>query len=212
MSTEASTSSNTASNTRRNPGDEVLLHLRNQTVSYYLGDVGLDQKCEFFVGGMAGNSLVVKGDNETPLKFILSGVFEIDRRDFYFTPDASFDPANNFGATLEKAKASCWLLPVKRNPLYDFSKTHFPTYIANLNNLENKAPAPPQAERQSCIVQTNEGTSAIKLTHALFEVSLVRGIYKLTDHNTQALKTDEHEDASTGKSQSPFLILRTTNL
>ena len=167
-------SASTSSAGQRPTGDEILQNLRNRTDSHYLGNQDLDKKSEYFIGGVTGNQLVLIADDDNPIEFLVTGVFEIDRRDFYFTADANFDPSNKFNGQFSKSKATCRLLPVKRHPMYDFAKKHFPMYISSIAALERKAPAPQTATIQSSIVNTDEGSQAIKLTHALFQVQSFR--------------------------------------
>jgi hypothetical protein len=155
--------------------DAVLEKLRSVEGSYYVGDDNLVSKCKFFIGNMKeGNTLIVdsKDTSSEPTEFILCGAFEIDKRDFYLLSDGNYFPNNNFGSKFCDVKASCRLMPIRRDPAFKFSNEHYPTAIANIRAIEKIAPCVkndaitsilyPMFERGSTAI------SSIKLTHNLF--------------------------------------------
>jgi hypothetical protein len=158
--------------------EDVLHKLRNVEGSYYLGDDNLASKCKFFIGSVKeGNTLVVNNKDNDPTEFLLCGAFEIDKRDFYLVSDGNYFPNNNFASKFCDAKASCRLMPIRRDPSFKFSKDHYSTAIANILAIEKLAPCSKKDNITSVLYPMSEPGStainAIKLTHNLFS-KLVR--------------------------------------
>lgn len=106
----------------------------------------------------------------------MRGVFEIERRDFYMTSDANFDPRNDFNIKFETVKATCQLEVVNRDSRFGFSVTDYANVIKNIRALENLAPKQKgEIERLSVVTgSTNVASSlncTIKLSHGLFTVN-----------------------------------------
>ncbi|OJA09925.1 hypothetical protein AZE42_04890 [Rhizopogon vesiculosus] len=72
----------------------VLDNLLASDNGFYAATSKLASRAEYFAGGQK-NILVVKG-KDTDEEFIIWSVFQISQNDFYFTPDANFDPVNVF--------------------------------------------------------------------------------------------------------------------
>ncbi|KAF8546858.1 hypothetical protein OG21DRAFT_1028401 [Imleria badia] len=67
--------------------------------------------------------LAVKNSGDS--EFILRGVFQIARNDFFFTPDGSFDPKNALGTRLQGVKLNC-RLTAPLCPGFEFAPEDFP--------------------------------------------------------------------------------------
>ncbi|KII89506.1 hypothetical protein PLICRDRAFT_175682 [Plicaturopsis crispa FD-325 SS-3] len=101
---------------------------------------------KYFHSGRHGDLLVAKYDGDTPCEFIVHGVFEVDRRLFYLTPDGSYDPYNSFHTTFANHKLTCHLSPVT------------PVLTRSLRR-----------DLQSIVQEMSPGCQSIKVGHALFE-------------------------------------------
>jgi hypothetical protein len=160
------------------PSADAILHkLRNVEGSYYLGDDKLASKCKFLIGNMKeGNTLIVDDKDSDPTEFLLCGAFEIDKRDFFLVSDGNYFPNNNFSSRLCDAKASCRLMPIRRDPAFKFSKDHYATAIANILAIEKLAPCSKKDAITSILHPMSEPGStainAIKITHSLFSREL----------------------------------------
>ena len=123
-----------------------------------------------FKSGKSGDILVVKhgGDEE----FILRGVFQIARNDFFFTPDGSFNPKNALKIQFQDVKLSCRLTCPPPNT-FPFAVTDFPTCIENLRRLEKIIKLGREDQVMSSLMSSVLDSTQIKLCHALFEVSIL---------------------------------------
>jgi hypothetical protein len=119
-----------------------------------------------------GNILVVNNKDIEPTEFLLCGAFEIDKRDFYLVSDGNYFPNNNFGSKFCDTKASCRLMPIRRDPSFKFSNDHYSTAIANIHAIEKIAPIAKNDTIMSILYSMSESGStainSIKLTHNLF--------------------------------------------
>ncbi|KIK32139.1 hypothetical protein CY34DRAFT_27266 [Suillus luteus UH-Slu-Lm8-n1] len=130
---------------------KVLDKLQTSAGGYYAAMPKLAHCAEFFAGRHDGNMLVVKGQDDNQ-EFIIRGVFQISRNDFYFTPDANFDPANVF-----------------HGHLADFSSDDFSAVLDNLRAFEKLVPSKKDYETFS-VIYDSLGQRSIKLTHNLFDI------------------------------------------
>jgi hypothetical protein len=155
-------------------GETVLANLRRLPDIFYIGTTNLAAQAEYRIGGTGGNQLIVKNNDAIPTEFIMAGVFEIDRRDFFFTSDANYHPEKHrdLDKKFESAKATCRLIPVQRDISYQFSAEHFATAINNLRALEKLAATPKDSTIYSTICNIEGGSHGIKLSHALFQVNI----------------------------------------
>jgi hypothetical protein len=142
--------------------------LQTSPGGFYAATPKLAYRAEYFPGGRDGNILIAKGRDDDQ-EFIIRGVFQISRNDFYFTPDANFDPANVFHGRLSDVKLSC-RLTAGRNDSFKFASEDFPAILDNLNAFEKLVPSKTNYERLS-VIHDSLGHRTIKLTHSLFEVS-----------------------------------------
>ncbi|KIJ09216.1 hypothetical protein PAXINDRAFT_17684 [Paxillus involutus ATCC 200175] len=113
-----------------------------------------------------GNIIITKG-SETEDEFILRGVFQISRNDFYFNPDANFNPANVFHGCFADVKLSC-RLTVPHGEDFCYTINDYATTIENICALQKLAHKP-EAEEYVSIIQEALGKPQIKLCHTLFE-------------------------------------------
>lgn len=134
----------------------------------YAASQNLIQPVEFQTS-KAADVLVIKGGGDS--EFILRGVFQIARNDFYFHPDENFNPANSFGSCLQDIKLSCRLtLPV--TPEFTFAQSDFNLCIENIHHLEKLIKHEKNSEIMSMLSE-HLGKTQFKLCHALFEVSKI---------------------------------------
>jgi len=82
------------------------------------------------------NILVVKG-KDTDGEFIIQGVFQTSRNDFYFTPDVNFDPANVFQGCFADIKLNC-RLTVGRDEDFTFSSQDFSVINFHSREISHK--------------------------------------------------------------------------
>ncbi|KAG2138762.1 hypothetical protein BD769DRAFT_1384533 [Suillus cothurnatus] len=162
-----SSSSSTITYTSTHANSVVLDKLQNSPGGFYAAMPKLAYRAEFFAGGRDGNILVVKGRDDDQ-EFITRGVFQISRNDFYFTPDANFDPANIFHGRLADVKLNCRLTG-GRNENFKFSSDDFPAVLDNFRAFERLVPSKKDYETFS-VIYDSLGHRSIKLTHNLFEV------------------------------------------
>ncbi|KAG1732556.1 hypothetical protein EDB19DRAFT_1831263 [Suillus lakei] len=153
----------------------VLDKLQNSPGGFYAATPKLAYHAEYFPGGQDGNILIAKGqDNDQ--EFIVCGIFQISQNDFYFTPDANFDPANVFHGCLSDVKLSCRLTAGHKD-LFKFASEDFPAILNNLHAFEKLVPSKRDYETLS-IIHDSLGHRTIKLTHSLFKA-------KTTDNENQ---------------------------
>jgi hypothetical protein len=138
--------------------------------------------------------LILKNDDSTPTEVTLCGALEVDRVDFFFTPDAKWNPSHQYAPQFEKAKANCHLIPVQRGLDFKFSRDHWKSVIKNIKMLENRAGADAKENKQSMIYSLDPlrgGESTVKLSHSLFIVRttvsrtttpLIRIIFQKSTH------------------------------
>jgi hypothetical protein len=162
-----SSSSSTITYTSTHATSVVLDKLQNSPGGFYAAMPKLAYHAEFFAGGHDGNILVVKGRDDDQ-GFITQGVFQISRNDFYFMPDANFDPANIFNGCLADVKLNCRLTG-GHNENFKFSSDDFPTVLDNFHAFERLVPSKKDYETFS-VIYDSLGHRSIKLTHNLFEV------------------------------------------
>jgi hypothetical protein len=152
--------------------DAVLEKLQNLEGYYYLGDENIASKADFLLGSPDGNRLILKTDDPVPSEFLLSGVFEIDKSNFFMTADGGFNIDNAFGSKLVDVKANCRLIPICHNPDFGIFQVRQEIIISNIWEIEKMGMM--KGEQVYSILQPcNEGginTYAIKLSHSLFKV------------------------------------------
>jgi hypothetical protein len=147
----------------------ILAKLQRQDGGFYAATLNLVSQAEYFQGWREGDVLIPKntaGDKELTLHV----VFQISCSNFYFTPDANFDPANTmFNGKFVDAKLSCHLVPTRHKDFH-FSSNDFPAIYDNLRAFEKLIQQDHESETLSAI-HTAAGIDSIKLVHHLFTVS-----------------------------------------
>jgi hypothetical protein len=124
----------------------------------------------FTIKEIKGDIFIPK-DNECKLsEIVLSGIFEIDARNFFLTSDGKWNANNSLNTHFYQVKPSCHLLPVERDKDFKFSKEDFPTIITNLRQIEKLKNPHNTQSTYSCIVEEHGHPIAIKLSHHLFVV------------------------------------------
>ena len=164
-------SSSSSNKNYRDLSEEEILreiqHLRTQGI-HYAAEKNISNLCEFtYNNTIKGDILVQKNINDSPSEFILTGIFQIDGRNFFMTSDGKWNPSNPIGTRFDQVKPTCHLLPVQRNANFPTSSTDFPSIINNIHAIESLA-NPHKSHDNSSIVIGN--STAIKLTHHLFTV------------------------------------------
>ncbi|KAG1859458.1 hypothetical protein C8R48DRAFT_673992 [Suillus tomentosus] len=108
--------------------------------SFYAAGASVVSQAEFYDGGGEGDTITVKqSSSDEPTEFIMSGVFQIDYCDFYFTLYSNFDPNNSFYSNFSEVKLSFHLLPVTQDASFNFSYDDISNIVENLCALEKKA-------------------------------------------------------------------------
>ncbi|KAG9318982.1 hypothetical protein JVU11DRAFT_1098 [Chiua virens] len=133
----------------------------------YVGTPGIAQRVEFCASNLL-DMLIRKGSGAAATKFNLHGVFQIARNDFYFSPDANFDPDNAFGTPFKDVKLSCRLAAPPSPNKFQFACNDFNACITNLQAIERLIKVGKNDEVMSIIAQ-HLGLQQFKLSHALFE-------------------------------------------
>jgi hypothetical protein len=104
----------------------------------------------------------------------MTGIFQIERHDFWFFSDAGFKP-NNINLdkmTFASTKATCLLGPVKRDKDYAFTIKDFSQITANIIALQKlMARQKGEVERFSALMEFGSDL-CIKLSHTLFKAKL----------------------------------------
>jgi hypothetical protein len=103
-------------------------------------------------------------------EFIIRGVFEISRNDFYFTPDANFNPTNVFQGRFADVKLNCRLTP-GRSEAFKISSDDFSASLDNIRAFEKLVPRERDYETVS-IVHDSLDHRSIKLTQFLQSMKL----------------------------------------
>ncbi|KAH7924254.1 hypothetical protein BV22DRAFT_1165729 [Leucogyrophana mollusca] len=145
---------------------DVLEKLRTAPNGTYAATPNLASTAEYFQGGREGDVLVSKL-GETHEEYLLRGVFDISRNDFYFVPDGNFNPANSFQGKFEDVKLSC-RLTASHHKDFKFSREDFHAIVKNIHALENLIPKEKNEEVKS-IIQPSAAGDTIRLSHSLFK-------------------------------------------
>jgi hypothetical protein len=138
---------------------------------HYAANEDVASKGEFIYNKEIKGDIFIPKDNECKLsEIVLSGIFEIDARNFFLTSDGKWNVNNSLNTHFYQVKPSCHLLPVERDRDFNFSREDFPTIVTNLRQIEKlKNPHNTQGT-YSCIVEEHGHPIAIKLSHHLFVV------------------------------------------
>ena len=163
-----------SSNSNRNlTGSDILQQTKDLITHgiHYAADSNIPSLCEFtFNKEVRGDILVPKNSQTGLLEFILSGIFQIDARNFFMTSDGKWNLNNPLGTRLDQVKATCHLLPVDHNLDFTFSSRDYPNIIGNLHAIENLANQRRSHDTTSIIVGES---NTIKIMHHLFIVCIL---------------------------------------
>jgi hypothetical protein len=143
-----------------------------QSQGCYAGDKAIESLCEFsFNKDIRGEVLVPKDVEGSISEFILSGIFQVDARNFFMTSNGKWNSNNALGTRFEQVKPSCHPLPVHCDPEFAFSLHDFPMIMTTLRAIKNLADPHKSHDNISVIVGgAMQLTCAIKLMHHLFVV------------------------------------------
>ena len=137
---------------------------------HYLGDKNINDLCVFvFNNNMKGDMLVLKGSQKPYTKFIVTGIFRINPRNFFMISDGRWMSMNTFNSPFEQVKISCQLCPLEPDSGFDISIKNFPTVLSNIWAIESLANPRKTHQHHSILC---ENPTAIKLSHLLFIVCL----------------------------------------
>lgn len=139
---------------------------------HYAAIKDLSSQCQFIFNNSLKGDILVEKDSEK--EFIFVGVFEIDSRNFFMTSDGRWNSNNNLNTHFYQTKPTCLLLPPQRPTDIIFSKYDYPTIITNLRAIENLANPLKTPDVHSLIVDEAGKPPAIRLTHHLFIVCLLK--------------------------------------
>jgi hypothetical protein len=154
-------------------GDEILIktkQLQSEGIHYAAKENLVSQGEFVFNKNIRGDVFVPKDKNNNLSEYILTGIFQVEPRDFFFTSDGKWNANNPLGTRFDQVKPSCHLVPIERDEEFSFSKEDYPTIIANIRQIENLANPRKTRDVYSTIVEDHERRIAIKLTHQLFIV------------------------------------------
>lgn len=116
--------------------------------------------------------LVPKKNNRDLSEFILTGVFEVDRCNFFMTSDGKWTSENAVKSRFHQVKPSCLLLPVRRHPEFAFSSNDYPSIVENIRAIESSTNPRKSKEDASILINDSGISPAIKVIHHLFIVRL----------------------------------------
>ncbi|KAG6372112.1 hypothetical protein JVT61DRAFT_8826 [Boletus reticuloceps] len=143
----------------------VREHLNTPDISAkYASTPQIVQSVEFR-RGKSTDILVLKRNADS--EFILRGVYQIARNDFYFIPDGCYDPENPFQSRFQDVKLSCCLTAPQSSD-FEFAQEDFPACIDNLRSIE-KSIKPNKDNEILSSITTHLGSPQFKLSHALLE-------------------------------------------
>jgi hypothetical protein len=149
---------------------QELQELQRQGI-FYAADKNISSQCEFFYNKDLKGDMLIPKDSENELsEYVLTGIFQIDAHNFFMTSDGKWNSNNVIGTHFHQVKPTCHLLPVQRNPEFEFSYTDFPSIIGNLHAIESLANPRKTRDTTSIVIGESGQLSSIKLTHHLFVV------------------------------------------
>jgi hypothetical protein len=153
-------------------GEQILVQTKNLLSKgiHYGATPNLIAKGEFTYNKDIKGDIFVPKDKNKLSELVISGIFEIDARNYFLTSDGKWNANNSLNTHFQQVKPSCHLLPVERDKEFAFSYEDFPTIVANLRQIEKiKNPHNTQGT-YSTIVEEHGHPIAIKLSHHLFIV------------------------------------------
>jgi len=160
--------------------ERILYDLKHSDVAFYGGTPNIASHAEFFVRGATGDMAIVKNKGGEVQEFLLSGIFEIDRQDFFMGAEGGYMPANIFNRDFVNTKLSCNLTAVQRDSMFLSTRSDFTTIIANIKALEKLIQPKKGSTSVSCVRDTGS-QPGIRLNHSLFNVSNFVYLYIITN-------------------------------
>ena len=152
------------------PVDAIVGALKRSKDAFYGTTPNLASKAEFFLAGVAGDIAIVKGSGEDAVELLVSGIFEIDRQNFFMGPEGGYLPGSVFNRNFQTTKLSCQLIPVQKDPAYEVSRLDFGAIVANVKGLERLI-SQKKGSSSLSTVREQGGATSIRLSHTLFAVS-----------------------------------------
>jgi hypothetical protein len=156
-------------------GEQILVQtkeLESEGIHYAANENLVSQGEFIFNKNIRGDVFVPKKKDDNLSEYILTGIFQVEPRDFFFTSDGKWNANNPLGtrSSFDQVKPSCHLTPVERDKDFQFSIEDYPTIIANIRQIENLANPRKTRDVYSTIVEDHGRSIAIKLIHQLFIV------------------------------------------
>lgn len=124
---------------------------------------------EFYKTASTGNVAIVKGMGDAPQQFLLTGIFKIDRQNFFMEPEGNYSPSNTFNCNFINTKLTCNLIPVQAHCEIASGLSNFNAFVVNIKAVEKIIPLKWGFSMVSSVCEVN-GQSVIRLTHSLFVV------------------------------------------
>ena len=153
--------------------ERILQNLRQLEPQgiHYAGDKIDPAKYEFvYDKRLKGDILISKDEDSDLSEFVLAGIFKIDARNFFMTSDGKWNSNSSVGNFFQ-VKPSCLLVPIQRNSDLSLFSNDFPSIIGNIRAIE--AITDPKKGHNITSIIANDSSTAMKLTHHLFVVSLL---------------------------------------
>jgi hypothetical protein len=154
-------------------GEEILIQtnkLQSEGIHYAAKD-NLALQGEFmFNKNIKGDVFVPKEKDNNLSEYVLTGIFQVDARDYFLTSDGKWNSNNPLGTRFDQVKPSCHLTPVERDENFSFSKKDYPSIIANIRQIEILGNPRKTRDVHSIVVEDHGQPLAIKLVHQLFVV------------------------------------------
>ncbi|KIO10906.1 hypothetical protein M404DRAFT_129109 [Pisolithus tinctorius Marx 270] len=157
---------------RQDNSDEVdnIIHiLKTSAIGFYGTTPLLASHTEFFQGGFSGDITVVKDSGDDMTELLISGIFQIDRQNFFLGPEGGYTPLSSFKREFLETKLSCQLIPVQRDAAFDTARADFGAIVSNVKALKKLIPSKKGTTLVSCVHEV-DGMASIHLSHSLFTV------------------------------------------
>ncbi|KIN95116.1 hypothetical protein M404DRAFT_166677 [Pisolithus tinctorius Marx 270] len=147
--------------------DDIISVLKTNTLTFYGTTAQLASRAEFFQGGFSGDIAVVKDSGDETTELLISGIFQVDRQNFFMGPEGAYMPMGAFKREFSETKLSCQLIAVQRDAAFKTACADFPAIVGNIRGLERLIPSKKGTTLVSCIREAN-GVSSIRVSHSLF--------------------------------------------
>lgn len=131
--------------------DKLIDDLRCSPLTFYGATPNVASHAEFFMSGLSGDIAIVKNSGQQPCEFLLSGLFEIDCKNFFMGAEGNYLPTNRFSRDLIDAKLTCHLIPVQCHVEFVTAREDFSAIVNNLRALEKLIPLKRGNSSVSCL-------------------------------------------------------------